>query len=562
MSKKTIALGTSDFKEVVEGNHYLVDKSLFIKEGTEDGSKVILLPRPRRWGKTLNMSMLKYFFEKTDQSNRHLFNGLAIEQYPEIMRHQGKYPVIFLTLKDAKKMDWESCYDMLQDVITKEYERKHYLLESNILTGSERVEYEAILSKTAKQLVYERALSNLSSCLHRYHGVAPIVLIDEYDAPVISGFENGYYKEIVNFIQTFLGAALKDAQHIKKSFLTGILRVSKESIFSGLNNVSVCTLINNEYAEHFGFSEKEVVALLEYYDEIDNLNRVRAWYNGYQVGQHTTMYNPWSVLAYAKTKELFPHWMNSANNNLIKMIIQKSSARFKEDIEQLMLGKIIERELVDYVTFDSLFSSPDIAFNFFLLTGYLSFKKRELKGIRHYLSFIIPNEEIEYFFQTTVMQWIQETIDISTYQSMLLHLTEGDVESFKETFERVVERVLSSLDTADDEPEKFYHMFVLGMLVSLQETHEVKSNRESGGGRYDVMIIPKDRTKIGIIIEFKRAKNMSDEALEVAVIAGLKQIKDKNYQAELVSRGIMQIINVAIAFAGKRVLVNHEAIST
>ncbi len=562
MNKKTIALGIDDFKKIIERKNYFIDKSLFIKEAIEDGSDVVLLPRPRRWGKTLNLSMLKYFFEKTESSNRHLFNGLAIEQYPEIMEHQGKYPVIFLTLKDAKKLTWESCYDMLQDIITKEYERNQYLLESNTLTESESVEFKAILSKTAKQAVYERALSALCFCLHRYHGVAPIVLIDEYDAPVISGFENEYYREIVDFIQTFLGAALKSNLHFEKSFLTGILRVSKESIFSGVNNLFVRTLINNEYAEHFGFSEKEVIALLEYYDEIDNLDKVRAWYNGYQVGQHTTMYNPWSVLSYVKTKELFPHWMNSANNHLIKMIIQKSPVRFKEDLEQLMLGKIIERELVDYVTFDSLFSSLDIAFNFFLLTGYLSFKKRELKGIRHYLSFIIPNKEIEYFFQTTVMQWIQETLNLSTYQNMLGDLTSGNIKEFKKIFERTVQHCLSYHDVLGKESEKFYHMFVLGMLVSLQETHEVKSNRESGSGRYDVMIIPKDTTKIGIIIEFKIADNETDQAFQEAIDEAHAQIKDKNYQAELVSRGITKIMNLAIAFSGKRVLVNHEVIST
>ncbi len=558
--KKTIALGIDDFKKVVDGKHYLIDKSLFIKEAIEDGSDVVLLPRPRRWGKTLNLSMLKYFFEKTDQSNRHLFNGLAIEQCPEIMEHQGKYPVIFLTFKDAKQLSWDLCYAHVRKIIAAMYKEHQYLILSHLLSEKEKETFQLMIDEKAEQHSLQSSLKNLSQYLHQYHNVAPIILIDEYDAPVIAGFENGYYREIVNFIQTFLGAALKTNLHLKKSFLTGILRVSKESIFSGVNNLFVRTLINNEYAEHFGFSEKEVVALLEYYDEIDNLDRVRAWYNGYQIGRHTTVYNPWSVLSYAKTKELFPHWMNSANNNLIKTIIKKTPARFKEDLAQLMSGKTVDKELVDYVTFDSLFTLPDVAFNFLLLTGYLSFEKIYLNPQDDWmLTLSIPNIEVRKYYQKTIMEWIQETIDLATYQSMLSDLTEGNIESFKEAFEITVERVLSSLDTANDEPEKFYHMLVLGMLICLQETHEVKSNRESGTGRYDVMIIPKDLSKLGIIIEFKKAKNMTTEALETGVAAGLKQIKDKNYQAELQLRGITQIINIAIAFAGKCVLVSSKS---
>ncbi len=561
MNKKTIALGTDDFKQVVEGNHYLIDKSLFIKEAISESSPVVLLPRPRRWGKTLNMTMLKYFFEKTEQSNRHLFNSLAIEQYPDIMEHQGTYPVIFLTLKDAKKLNWASCYEVLQEVILFEYKRHDYLLKSDKIDALEKKEIQSIITKKGSQGDFERALLKLCFYLHKHYNHEPIVLIDEYDAPIISGFENGYYQEIIDFTLGFLGSALKGNVHLKKGFLTGILRVSKESIFSGFNNLFVRTLLNNEYAEHFGFSEKEVVALLEYYDEIDNLDKIRAWYNGYQVGQQITMYNPWSVLSYAKTKELAAHWMNSGNNNLIKEIIQKTPASFKEDLEQLMLGNSIEKERVDYVTFDSLFTLPDVAFNFLLLTGYLSFEKRYFKDDIEYLSLVIPNKEVKIYYRNTINEWLEKTLNLSTYQNILRDLISGDLESFKEVFERTVERVLSSLDTADDEPEKFYHMFVLGMLVCLQETHEVKSNRESGGGRYDVMIIPKDPSKLGIIIEFKRAKNMTEEALEAAVKTGLTQIKEKNYKAELEARGITQIICVAIAFAGKKVLVQSDKIT-
>lgn len=559
MNKKTIALGISDFKKVIEGNHYLVDKSLFIKEAIEDGAEVVLLPRPRRWGKTLNMSMLKYFFEKTENSNRYLFNDLAVEKYPKIFEHQGKYPVIFLTFKDAKQLSWDLCYAHVRKIIAEMYKEHQYLMLSDRLSVKEKEIFQLIMDENAEQHSLQSSLKNLSQYLHQYYNVAPIILIDEYDAPVISGFENGYYREIVNFIQTFLSAGLKDNLHLKKGFLTGILRVAKESIFSGLNNLSVCTLLNNQYSECFGFSESDVVAMLDYYHALDSLDQVRAWYNGYQVGRYITMYNPWSVLSYVKTKELLPHWMNSANNNLIKKMIQNNSAAFKSDLEYLMLGKTTEKERLDFVTFDSLYTSSNVAFNFLLLTGYLSFEKRYFKGNREYLSLMIPNEEIKIFYEDVVIQWFEETLSLLTYQNMLKDLIEGNIKEFKKFFERVVQQCLSYHDVSGQESEKFYHMFVLGMFVCLQETHEVKSNRESGSGRYDVMIIPKDITKIGIIIEFKIADNETDQAFNEAIDEAHAQIKDKNYQAELEARGITQIINVAIVFSGKRTLVSAKS---
>ena len=558
MKKRTIALGVDDFKKVVEGNHYLVDKSLFIKEIIEDGAEIILLPRPRSWGKTLNMTMLKYFFQKSEQSNRHLFKGLVVEQNEELMEHQGKYPVIFLTLKDVKKLDWDFCYDMLQDVITKEYERNKYLLESNILTESENIEFKAILSKVAKQPVYERALLALSSMLHRYHGTQVIILIDEYDLPIISGFEHGYYQEIIGFMQTFLGSAFKGNPHLKKGVLTGILRVSKESIFSGLNNISVCTLLDESYSPYFGFLESEVQAMLAYYGPHENDAQMKIWYNNYWAGNAQSVYNPWSVLSYLnKNRSLLPHWMNSANNTLIRTIIENAPSDFKEDIEQLMLGKTIEKERTDFVTFNSIYTSTDVAFNFLLLTGYLSFNKRRATEFGEAFELVIPNKEVMYFYKNSVKEWIQETLSFATYQTMLKELIKGDIKEFKRSFERTVQQSLSYHDVSGKESEKFYHMFVLGMLVCLQESHEVKSNRESGSGRYDVMLIPKDTTKIGIIIEFKVAENETDVAFEAATQDALEQIKNKNYKAELEARGITQIINLAIVFAGKRILVQQ-----
>jgi hypothetical protein len=558
MNKKTIALGIDDFKRVVEGNYYLIDKTLFIKEIVEDGAAIILLPRPRRWGKTMNMTMLKYFFEKTTESNQHLFADLAIAQQQQVMAHQGQYPVIFISFKAAKKSTWPETWEIIKKVLIEEHKRHKYLIESDSLDQCEKDDFIAILMGTAPQHLFESSLKNLSTYLHRFHKKRPFILIDEYDSPIHAGFIHHYYRDVINFMSTFLEMALKGNNDLEKGILTGILRVAKESIFSGLNNISVNTLLNTLYADHFGFSESEVAALLDYYDETENSDQVRAWYNGYSIGKKTTMYNPWSVLSYARSKEFKAHWMNSANNNLIKEIIQKNPADFKVDFEQLLLGKTIEKDPVEFVTFDSIYTSPHAAFNFLLLTGYLSFKQRLNTNDDEALSLVIPNKEVMIFYKNSLKEWIQESLDFSTYQNMLKSLTSGDLKDFKKTFERVVQQSLSFHDVSGKEPEKFYHMFVLGMLICLESSHQVLSNRESGNGRYDVMIIPKDPSKIGIIIEFKIADNETDPAFDEATLEALAQIKEKNYQAELKSRGITQIINVAIVFAGKRVLVTYE----
>ncbi len=561
MKKQTIALGTDDFKKVIDGNHYLVDKSLFIKEAIEDGASVVLMPRPRRWGKTLNMTMLKYFFEKTEHSNRHLFNGLAVEKHSDIMEHQGKYPVIFLTLKDTKQLCWNECFALLKSAIVREYQNHIYLLNSPTLTEPDKDRFNTILNRLGELNLYKESLRDLCAHLHRYHGIEPIVLIDEYDAPVISGFENGYYKEIVSFMQTFLGAAFKTNPHLKKGFLTGILRVSKESIFSGINNLSVCSLLSTQYSEYFGFSEEEVQAMLDYYGPHENDDQIKLWYNNYRIGSQTSVYNPWSIISYIKNnRRLTSHWMNSANNNLIKEIIQKSPFNVKSDLELLMNGQTLEKPIIEFITFDSLYTSSDVVYNFLFLTGYLSYEKMYMDADKNneLFSLMIPNKEVLFYHQQIITQWIEETINFSTYQSMLKDLTSGNVELFKETFVEMVETSMSTFDATGKEPERFYHAFVLGMLVSLQQTHEVKSNRESGTGRYDVMLIPKDINKIGIIIEFKKAKNETDEMLEAAAHDALTQINDRYYAAELKTRGITKIISLGIALRGKKTLIKEQ----
>jgi hypothetical protein len=557
---KKISLGINNFKKLIEGNYYFIDKTLFIKDLINDGASVTLLPRPRRFGKTLNMSMLQYFFEKTDLSHRALFNGLKIEKDEEAMKHQGEYPVIFISLKEAKKPTWAETWKIIKEVIISEFERHQYLLESNSLNQREKDNFSAILNDTASQHIFECSLKNLSTYLHRYHKKCPFILIDEYDSPIHAGFTHDFYDQVMNFMRSFLGAALKDNNDLFKGVMTGILRVAKESIFSGLNNLKVCTLVDKPYADVYGFLEDDVKALLRYFNCKKEYQEVKEWYNGYQVGEHQTVYNPWSILNYIGNQEtLKPYWINMSDNALIKEIIQKSSTELKEDIGLLMLGKTIEKPINENISFDTFFTDADAAFNLLLFTGYLSFNKLYLKGYQNYGSLIIPNAEIHSFYQTIIAEWLKSNINLEQYRRMLDELIKGEIENFKERFTDFVFKSMSIFDPVGDEPETFYHAFILGMLVSITDTHQVISNRESGFGRCDLMIIPKNIDHLGIIIEFKKAKDDTDKAFDLASNQALAQIKDKKYATELEARGITKIISLGIALRGKKVMFKEEA---
>jgi hypothetical protein len=553
---KKISLGINNFKKLIEGNYYFIDKTLFIKDLINDGASVTLLPRPRRFGKTLNMSMLQYFFEKTDLSHRALFNGLKIEKDEEAMKHQGEYPVIFISLKEAKKPTWAETWTMIKEVIISEYKRHQYLLESGSLDQREKDNFSAILNDTASQHVFECSLKNLSTYLHRYHKKCPFILIDEYDSPIHAGFTHDFYDQVMNFMRSFLGAALKDNNDLFKGVMTGILRIAKESIFSGLNNLKICTLVDKPYADVYGFLEDDVKALLRYFNCKKEYQEVKEWYNGYQVGEHQTVYNPWSILNYIGNQETFkPYWIRTGENSLIKMIIKRSPAQLKRDIEILLSGKPIEKRVNDLITFPDFFTSADAACNFLLFTGYLSFTKLYLNDENEpSASMVIPNIEIRSFYKDVVLAWFNEGLRLEEYQEMLEYLTEGKIDLFKKLFAIAVTESMSYFDTTGKEPENFYHSFVLGMLICLNKTHQVVSNRESGLGRYDLMLIPKNLTKPGIIIEFKKSIDESDEELNFASNQALAQIKDKKYATELEARGITKIISLGIALRGKKVM--------
>ena len=553
--KKKLPIGVSDFKKLIEGNLYFVDKSLFIKEIIEDGGEIILLPRPRRFGKTLNMSMLKYFFEKTDEDNTKLFKNLSIYKYKKYMEHHNKYPVIYITFKDLKDSSWENCYNKLKEIIIKEFLRHKYVLSGELLDDIEKNSYIKIMKGEANEAQYETSFKNLTEYISKYHNQKPIILIDEYDVPLQSGYVEGYYDKAVGFIRSFLCGVLKDNTYLHKGILTGILKVAKESIFSGLNNLNTCTILDYEYSNHFGFLEEEVFEMMDYYGVETNKEEIKKWYNGYLFGG-ITVYNPWSVISFANKwrSGLKPHWLNTSSNDLIKEILTKGDIEIKKDMEKLLNEQTIEKQIDENICMEDVKTNTSTIWSLLLFSGYLkvvgSYNVDE-ETIIHKLC--IPNIEVRSLYKKIITAWFSNSIDNTSYTYMLNALTTGDMATFGKIFKQYVLSSISYFDVGGKAPEKVYHAFVLGILVALNKEYEVVSNGESGYGRYDVMLIPRDISKLGIIFEFKK-KRMSED-LEICAQNALKQIEDKKYRQRLIDKGIKDIIDIGIAFDGKKVLV-------
>jgi hypothetical protein len=562
--KKSLPIGISDFEKLISENYYFVDKSLFIKEILDNKAEVTLIPRPRRFGKTLNLSMLQYFFEATKKTQKHLFDNLEISKHPAIIQeHQGKYPVIFITFKDIKQLTWDSCYDKIQQLISNEFNRHSYLLEASGLNLTQKKDFEAIIDRTASQASYENSIKDLCEYLEKYHKQKPIILIDEYDSPIQAGFINNYYNDIINFMRGLLCAGLKDNNSLGFAVLTGILRIAKESIFSGVNNLDVCSILNSEYADKFGLTQDEVSKLLHYYGITDtsvaeSISEVKKWYDGYSTQTDISLYNPWSIINFAKKGGIFqPYWINTSSNDIVKELFLQGEIGLKRNIESMIAGNEIEKPVSENIVFQQVYSRTDAVWSFLLFSGYLTFTAWYLKDGLRYCKLKIPNEEVSSFYKEVVLDWLKEKLNFEDYTQMLQSLVSGDVEQFKEIFYDITLKSFSYFDIKGKEPENFYHAFVLGMLVSLEATHQVKSNRESGYGRYDVMLIPKNTQSLGILIEFKKVNKRRNETLEIAADNALKQIYDKKYAAELESLGIKKILKLGISFEGKKCLIKE-----
>ncbi|QTA83102.1 AAA ATPase-like domain-containing protein [Desulfonema limicola] len=552
MTTQNLPVGTSDFKKIREDNRYYIDKTKFIKNIINDSPEIFLFPRPRRFGKTLNLSTLRYFFEKNDENTAPLFDNLAIRNTQEFDLHQGKYPVIYLTFKDLKALSWKSLFIHITSLLQKEFDRHTYLLESDALSQPDTAYFQSILNREAGIEDCADALFRLSQYLFHFHKERVVILIDEYDTPIHAGYTKGYYEEIISFMRGFLSAGLKDNTYLYKGVLTGILRVAKESVFSGLNNLGVFTLLDQEYNTYFGFTDQEVRTLLNDYEISEFYDKVSYWYNGYNFGGEV-IYNPWSVLNFTagKSREPRPFWVNTASTDIIDKLATRGGREVREEIGILLENGVIEKPVYDSIVMRELDTQDNLLWTFLLFSGYL---KSVEKTYEEYHKLKIPNHEVRFIYRNLVRIWFDEKVESNKVEDMLKALETGDITLFEIMLRKVVLQVMSYHDLSG-EPEKVYYALILGMLVWLSGKYEIRSNRESGYGRYDIMLKPLDIKKHGIIIEFKQVneKENPEKILESA----LKQIEDKAYAVELKASGIKDILKIAVVFRGKELWVKN-----
>ncbi|MCB1194416.1 MAG: AAA family ATPase [Leptospiraceae bacterium] len=570
MKKKKLPLGVSDFKKILERDYYYVDKTLLIKEILDSGTEVYLITRPRRFGKTLNLSMLKCFFEVPllcgeqeaclSSTKENLFQHLNIwQQGEEYTEHHEKYPVIILTFKDVKEENWENCYNKIIETIIDEYKRHDYLTYSDKIPDYEKEKVDSIIHRKALDTDYSNSIKNLSKYLHKHYNQNVIILIDEYDTPIHSAYDKGYFQKVVDFLRTFLGAGLKDNSFLEKGVITGILRVAKENIFSDLNNLEVSTILDFECADKFGFTESEVIHFLKDYDLEKHFEDVKRWYNGYVFGDVHDIYNPWSIINYVKKYKagLQAYWVNTSSNTLINTLLSQGDRQVKHELEHLLNNQPISKVITTNTVFSDIEKDSSHLWSFLLFAGYLKVvgKETNLDGELE-CKLLIPNKEVYTTYRIFVKSWFQENLPNSEVELMIKSLLNGEAKDFEDILQKFVLNSMSFFDPTGNEPEKVYHAFVLGLLININQTHAVKSNRESGFGRYDIMLIPKSKSDNGVIIEFKKVRSDKGETLETACESALQQIEEKQYEVALREMGISTIYKYGIAFEGKKVLVH------
>ncbi len=555
-----LPLGQDDFKKIRDRKYDWVDKSLFIQEILDDTAEVAVITRPRRFGKTLNLSMLHYFLaaEAYGQSSQGLFNGTKIAALgDEYMQHQGRYPVIFVTFKEVKNQHFATAYRMMEAMMAQLYqEYQHILLESPHLTSSDKEKFLAVLEERADEGAIRSALRNLSYYLYQHYQVKPWLLIDEYDTPIQAAYVHNYYDQMIDLLRGVFGPALKTNPYLEKAVITGILRVAKESLFSGLNNLKVYTLTNSQYGQYFGFTEDEVENLLQQAGLQTQAPAIRDWYNGYKAGTYT-VYNPWSIVNCIREKgELAPYWVNTSDNKLIKILLLGSSEDFRAQFEDLLQGKTIEKVIDETLAFAALKNSERAAWSLLFAAGYLKVVASQRVEEELQCQLDIPNREVRGLYRSIIREWLADDHDTKWLDAFLNHLLIGDLKAFELDLKHLVEQTFSVHDISKD-PEVFYHGFMIGATASLYHNpnYEIKSNRESGYGRYDYLIFSHDKNKPTILIELKRVPKDAphlDQALEQAAQQALEQIELQNYTAEAKQRNRTNILKIGLAFSGKR----------
>ena len=543
--KKGIGIGIEDFKQMIREDCYYFDKTNYIEELLKDRTMIRLFTRPRRFGKTLNMTTLKYFFDvRNAEENRKLFKDLYIEK-SEYFKEQGQYPTIFITLKDTKKNNWEECFSKIKIILRDLYGEHNYIKDK--LSINEKEEYDKILFKK-DDAEYDNALLNLTKYLYNYYQKKVVLLIDEYDSPLITANQFGYYKEAINFFRDFLSSALKTNSNLKMGVLTGIVQVAKEGIFSGLNNVKTYNILGDKFETFFGLSEEEVENALKYFGMTYEIEEVKKWYDGYKFG-NAEVYNPWSIINYLSDRGLQAYWVNTSDNALIYDNLKNSTVDVFKDLEALFEGKAIKKEISPFFTFEEL-SKFDGIWQLMVYNGYLKINEK-ISNDEYMIK--IPNYEIQTFFKKGFID--KFLVSGNYFNPMMDALLDGDIEEFERRLQNIF---LVNTSFYDLKGEKVYHSLFLGMLIWLRDKYEVKSNGERGHGRYDAMLIPLDKIKPAYIFEFKVSKTI--KGLTAKAEEALEQIISKKYDIGLKELGISKIYRIGIAFKGKNVKVKYEIV--
>lgn len=561
---RVVGIGHQDFETVRIKNNFYIDKTEFIKEWWEFDDAVTLITRPRRFGKTLNMSMLEKFFSIEYAKRDELFEGLNIWKYKEYREIQGTYPVIFLSFANVKENTYEQARESICRIIQELYNQNIFLLHTDLLTDNEKEEYKQISTRMNDSMISD-SIRKMSDYLSRYYGKKTIILLDEYDTPIQEAYVGGFWLDLMGVLRSLLNSTFKTNPYLERAIMTGITRVSKESIFSDLNNLEVVTTTSKKYEDKFGFTQEEVIKALKEYDLEDKKEEVKLWYDGFCFGEAKEIYNPWSIINYLDKKEVAPYWANTSSNSLIGKLIREGNTQVKESFELLLNGKEIVTELDEQIVYDQLDLEETAIWSLLLASGYLKVEEK-IRDDSDYLNWKqlyrlkLTNFEVKVMFAHMVKNWFSKTG--GDYNAFIKAMLNDDIEAMNAYMNRISMRIFSYFDVGKKsskmlEPERFYHGFVLGLLVELMDRYEIKSNRESGFGRYDVMLRPRNVKDKAIIMEFKVISPKKEKSLEETAQNALEQIKEKNYKEELIEAGISEnnIKAYGFAFEGKNVLI-------
>ena len=556
--KKSLPIGISDYVRA-QSEYYYVDKTLLIKEFLDQKPLVSLFTRPRRFGKTLNMDMLRVFFEISDEDTSIYFKDKAIWKCGDEYRsHQGKYPVIFLTFKDVKFGSWDATIDKIRDLLQAEFGRHQELFESEKIAKYEKEYFARILDGSATEVDLTSALEKLSKMLTEHYEKSPIIIIDEYDTPIQEGYSKDFYDEIIGFMRNFFSGAFKDNKNLSYGFLTGILRIAQESIFSGLNNLTVNSVMDEEYDSYFGFTYSEVYEMLEYYGVTDKEAELKEWYDGYLFGS-TEIYNPWSTINYI-SKGCIPqaYWVNTGKNEVLEDVLKVATDDITERLYALLQGERVIARIDQNVVYRSLSEDPANVYSILLVAGYLKTPKKELQADGAYLCEVsIPNREIAAVYKNEILSHLMQigAITRTTANKIAESLYANDLRKLQQAIKEYMDKSISYYDSG---AEGFYHGLMLGLIALMDNQYKIKSNRESGDGRYDICLVPRDGKHPGIIMELKSETGLNEEELKVLSAEALNQINDKRYDTEMRSDGVESILKLGIAFSGKKVKIKTE----